>query len=54
MPLFTLNGYGAACYSKMIKTEHIDAIGYIKGLKLSAIMVGIPIIITIPINVLRA
>ena len=45
---------GATCYSRMMKSEDINAIGFIKGLKLSAIMVGISIIISIPINVWRA
>jgi len=46
-----ITGY---CYSKMVKQQAIDSIGFPVGLKLSAIMTAIAIIIMIPINLMRA
>lgn len=44
----------AGCYSKMIKQKEGLVLGIHKGLKLSAIMTALAILILIPINMIRA
>ena len=55
----TINGVttifiSGICYSKLVKQNTNNSIGFSVGLKLSAIMTAIAVAIMIPINLLRA